>query len=57
MGSPFETATWNGVTGAYYMGVNSSWEVIWLVASVAMCVVALWVGHKHENDAYNKAEK
>lgn len=57
MGSPFETATWNDVTGAYYMGLNSSWETIWLVASIVMCVAALWIGHKHEQDAYNKAEE
>ena len=57
MGAPFETGTWNGVTGAYYMGLNSGWEVVWLVVSIVMCVGALWVGHKHESEAYKKAEK
>ena len=57
MGAPFETGTWNGVTGAYYMGLNSGWEVVWLLVSIVMCVAALWVGHKHESDAYDKAEK
>lgn len=43
--------------GATYMGAGTSWEMIWLVVSIIMCVVALWVGGKHEKDAYKKAEK
>jgi hypothetical protein len=54
MGSDFDT--WNGLTGAYYMGAGSSWELIWLLVSIVMCVVALWMGATHELDAYKKAE-
>ena len=57
MGSPFSTGTWNGVEGAYYMGLGTSWELIWLLVSIAMCVLALIVGGSHESKAYKKANK
>lgn len=56
MGSAFDT--WNDVVasgGAYYPGVGTSWEMIWLLISIAICVVALWIGGKHESDAYRRA--
>lgn len=55
MGSSFDS--WDGVEGAYYMGAGTSWELIWLVVSIAMCVYACYVGAKHELDAYKEAEK
>ena len=55
MGSDF--SSWDAVTGAYYMGANSSWEVIWTVVAVAVCVIALVAGSKHELDAYKKISK
>jgi hypothetical protein len=55
MGSDFDT--WNGIEGAYYMGMNSGWEVIWLLVSIVMCVAALYMGATHELEAYEKAER
>ena len=55
MGAPFDTGTWNGVEGAYYTGAGT--ELIWLLASVVCCVVAIWIGHRHEVKAYENAEK
>ncbi len=55
MGSAFDT--WNDIAGPIYMGANSSWETIWLVVSVACCVLALVVGSRHELDAYKKAAR
>ncbi|MEM8755613.1 MAG: hypothetical protein AAGF90_21840 [Pseudomonadota bacterium] len=55
MGSAFDS--FDGIEGAYYIGAGTSWELIWLVVSVAMCVLALWVGSRHELDAYKKAER
>ncbi len=52
MGSPFENATWNGVEGAYYMGAGTHWEWIWLAVSIALCVMALFIGGTHEAVAY-----
>ena len=54
MGSSFDS--WDAVEGAYYMGAGSSWETIWLVLSIGMCVAALIVGARHELDAYKKAD-
>ena len=54
MGAPFDTGTWTGVDGAYYVGLNSSMETGWLLVSIVCCLVALWVGSKHETDAYKK---
>lgn len=54
MGAPFDS--WEGVEGAYYMGAGTSWEVIWFLVAVVLCIGALWVGAKHELDAYKEAE-
>ncbi len=56
MGAPFDNG-WEGVAGAMYMGAGSSWEVIWLVISIAICVLAIWKGGKDEATSYRKAEK
>ena len=55
MGSAFDT--WNEVAGAIYMGAGSSWELIWLLVSIAMCVIACIVGSKHELDAYKREQE
>lgn len=52
MGSSFDN--WDTVTGAYYMGANSSWEVIWTLVALAICIIALIAGSRHELDAYKK---
>ncbi len=56
MGSPLKEATWNGVEGAYYTGAGGGMEIIWLGVSIAMCVVALWVGGRHESEAYKRKQ-
>ena len=55
MGSNFDSCD-EAMGAAYYMGANSSWEVIWLLLSIVMCVIALWMGARHELDAYKEAE-
>lgn len=45
-------ADWAEATGPIYMGANSSWEVIWTLVSVGLCVWALISGSRHELDAY-----
>ena len=54
MGAPFDTGTWNGVTESMYNAAGA--EALWLFISVALCVVALWMGHRHESESYEKAE-
>lgn len=55
MGSNFDS--WDAVEGAYYMGASTSWEVIWVIVALAMCVIALVAGARHELRAYDKAER
>jgi hypothetical protein len=45
---------WAQATGAMYMGANTSWELIWTAVAVALCIVAMISGSKHELDAYKK---
>ena len=54
MGWPFDEASWNNVEGAYYSAAGA--ETFWVLASVAICVVALYMGAKHELDAYKREE-
>ena len=55
MGSAFDA--WTNIEGPIYMGANTSWEVIWLVVSIAFCVTACIVGSRHELKSYKKADK
>ena len=55
MGWSFDSASWEGVDGAYYSAMGS--ETMWLSISVILCVVALVMGARHELDAYRRAEK
>lgn len=48
---------WAEATGAMYIGSNSSWEVIWFLVAVGICVIALVMGSKHELDAYKRLKK
>ncbi len=52
MGS--DITDWAEAAGPIYMGANSSWEVIWVAVAVALCVIALVSGSRHELDAYKK---
>ncbi len=47
---------WAAVEGAYYTG-HGSGEVVWLLIAIALCVVPLVVGSRHELDAYKKLKK
>jgi len=55
IGTPIENGTWNGVEAGYYAGMGSG-EMIWLLISIVMCVIALVVGSRHEKSSYRKAE-
>lgn len=52
IGAPFEN--WSDVAGAsYYTGLGGG-ELIWLVISIVLCVLAILVGHSHENKINSK---
>lgn len=52
MGAEF--SDWALYEGPLYMGANSSWEVIWTLVAALLCVFALYIGSRHELDAYKK---
>ena len=54
MGAPFDTGTWTGVTGAYFTGFGGA-EMIWLIVSIVLCLVALFIGGRHEQESYKKS--
>lgn len=56
MSSPITAGTWDGFAGAYYTGFGST-ETLWLIVSIAMIVLAIWLGGRHEKEAYEAVEK
>ncbi len=55
VGAPFE-GSWDTVAGAaYYTGAGSG-EVIWVVISAVICLVAIISGGIHEASSYRKLE-
>jgi len=49
MGAPFE-GSWDAVVdSAYYAGAGG--EFIWLMVSIALCILACVIGHGHESKA------
>lgn len=56
MGAPFDTGTWTGVTAEYFVGAGGGMPTIWLIVSIVMCVLALIVGSRHEQESYEKSE-
>ena len=53
MGFPFESASWDAVTGAMYMGAGSSAPMIFTLISAAVCVVVLLIGNSSEHKMYD----
>jgi len=50
MGAPFE-GSWDAVKdAAYYVGAGG-WEGVWLFISIALCILACVMGHRHEAKA------
>lgn len=47
---------WDAVEGAMYVGAGGS-EWFWLIIAIALTVIPLVVGNKHELDAYKKLKK
>ena len=52
MGFPFESASWDAVTGAMYMGSTGSAPMVYTLISAALCVVVLWIGNSKEHSLY-----
>ncbi|WP_434288710.1 hypothetical protein [Celeribacter sp. SCSIO 80788] len=56
MEAPFDANTWDGITGAYYAGYGSV-EGLWLLLILAMVVIAIIFGWRHEEHAYKGLKK
>ncbi len=47
---------WTAVEGAYYAGAGGG-EWLWLFIAIALTVIPLFMGAKHELQAYEKIKK
>lgn len=52
MGFPFETATWDGVSGAIFMGLGSSAPATYSMIAIGLCFAALIIGYMKEAIKY-----
>lgn len=51
MGSPI--TSWENVE-AYFTGYGGGSVGVMFALAVAACVVAIWLGHRHESHSYSK---
>ena len=52
MGFPYEEATWDGVTGAIFMGANGGAGAYTFIA-IGLCILALVIGQIAEAKKYS----
>lgn len=57
MGFPFDTPTWEGVSGAIFMGYGGAMPGIFSVIAIVLCIAALVIGQKAEAKSYAKYRK
>ncbi len=57
MGFPYDSATWDVVDGAMFMGAGSAMTGIYTLIAAGICVYVLWAGNRSEKKQYEKAEK
>lgn len=56
MEAPFEASSWDGITGAVFTGYGSA-EGLWLLICLALIVIAIIFGWRHEEHAYSNTRK
>ncbi|EEX11922.1 hypothetical protein CSE45_5388 [Citreicella sp. SE45] len=56
MEAPFDVTSWDGITGAIYAGYGSV-EGLWIAVCLALIVVAIVFGWRHEEHAYKATRK
>ncbi|WP_198389282.1 hypothetical protein [Roseovarius faecimaris] len=52
MGFPFDTPTWDGVSGAIFMGVGSAMPGLFSLIAIVICIAALVIGNTKEAGKY-----
>ena len=55
MEAPFDSTTWDGISGPIYAGYGSV-EGLWLLLVLAMVIVAIVFGWRHEDHAYKATQ-
>lgn len=55
MGAPFEATSWDGITGAVFVGYGGA-EWIWVAISLLCVVIAMIGGSMHEKEAYDAVD-
>ncbi|SNT12924.1 hypothetical protein [Tropicimonas sediminicola] len=56
MEAPFDATSWDGISGAIYAGYGSA-ELLWVLLSFVLVVIAIFGGWKHESEAYSALKK
>ena len=54
MGFPFDEPTWDGVSGAIFMGLGGFMPGLFTLIAVAICIAALVLGQIAEAEKYKK---
>ena len=54
MGFPYDTPTWDGVSGAIFMGTGTSMPGLFTAIAIAICIAALLIGNIKEAGKYKK---
>ncbi|MEM9498993.1 MAG: hypothetical protein AAGA28_13800 [Pseudomonadota bacterium] len=54
MGFPFDTPSWDGVSGPIFMGTGTSMPGIFTLIAIAVCIAALAFGNSTEASKYRK---
>jgi hypothetical protein len=52
MGFPYDQGTWDGVSGAIFMGFGTSMPGTFTVIAIVVCIVLLALGQKTEASKY-----
>ena len=54
MGFPFDTPSWDGVSGAIFPGAGGAMPGLFTMIAIAICILALAIGQATENSKYKK---
>ena len=54
MGFPFDTATWDGVSGPIFMGNGGAMPALFSLIAIGLCVGVIIVGQTAETAKYKK---
>lgn len=56
MGFPYESATWEVVDGAMFIGWGTVMPGIYTAIAIGVCIYALWAGNRADQKSYRDYE-